>query len=615
VIWWAGITRSAEINVVQIIYFSHFKFIIIIMAMFLKSGEDDDMDFGSGSGSKLASLFGFNQESSDKNQSLTYTAPKQPRKDSGRREAAEKSQASSAMACLHAVPVTAYKFEKGQYVNQGKVGAAIVGSQEISNYKMILYKGKQQQIVAVMISTQFKFTVQPNNYANIYDDQRQNWSILFDTKDAVVAFAKHVALAMANSVGKNELKSTVIQDLVVGEGFSLGKGDMAEIKYTGWLMNQNTFGQVFDKNVNAEKPFRLKLGKGKVIKGWEEGVVGMKTDGLRLLIVPPSLAYGSQGMGNRVPPDSTLIFEVEVIKMKTNKDKSDSPRSATSGLSDSESSSDVKPVKPPKPRSPSVNSVGNVRKRAESVTEQLASSPKSNKANIISRMAKMGQPMLPLHGAIPAQLSDDSDADEVEATKAESLPVEVPASEVPTANKSVASNESSTKQSSESSTSKSHSNSSFKPRVVATEAVDGSSVPLQVNPHQQLSLLQTNPYIQHASMMSSAAFPSPGFQQQHVLPQYLPMQSVPSSSSGADSHLSILLSETRTQNTELRFNLSKISDKVDTVINKIDNMKAGYSPSSSLVPSSGMSLLEPSMLLHSIEKMVQENTSLRKELD
>uniref|UniRef100_A0A3B5LL78 peptidylprolyl isomerase n=1 Tax=Xiphophorus couchianus TaxID=32473 RepID=A0A3B5LL78_9TELE len=76
--------------------------------------------------------------------------------------------------------------------------------------------------------------------------------------------------------------------------------------------------QMFDSNQNKDKLLRLKIGAGKVIKGWEEGMLGMKKAGRRLIIIPPTLAYGAKGVPNRVPPNSTLIFEVELRAKKIN---------------------------------------------------------------------------------------------------------------------------------------------------------------------------------------------------------------------------------------------------------------------------------------------------------
>ena len=100
-------------------------------------------------------------------------------------------------------------------------------------------------------------------------------------------------------------------DLKVGTGDKAKKGDTVEVHYTGWLMN----GKKFDSSVDRGEPFEFKLG-GKVIKGWNEGVAGMKVGGKRKLIIPSKLAYGEEGRGDVIPPNAELTFEVELLKIK-----------------------------------------------------------------------------------------------------------------------------------------------------------------------------------------------------------------------------------------------------------------------------------------------------------
>jgi len=99
-------------------------------------------------------------------------------------------------------------------------------------------------------------------------------------------------------------------DVKVGDGAEAKSGDTVEVDYTGWLVN----GMKFDSSVDRNQPFQFPLGAGRVIKGWDEGVAGMKVGGIRKLIIPPDLAYGSRGVGP-IPPDSTLIFEVKLLKV------------------------------------------------------------------------------------------------------------------------------------------------------------------------------------------------------------------------------------------------------------------------------------------------------------
>jgi len=101
-------------------------------------------------------------------------------------------------------------------------------------------------------------------------------------------------------------------DLKVGTGDTAKKGDTVEVHYTGWLKN----GKKFDSSLDRGKPFAFQLGAGRVIKGWDEGVAGMKVGGKRKLIIPSKLAYGEAGAGEVIPPNAELTFEVELLKIK-----------------------------------------------------------------------------------------------------------------------------------------------------------------------------------------------------------------------------------------------------------------------------------------------------------
>jgi FKBP-type peptidyl-prolyl cis-trans isomerase len=101
------------------------------------------------------------------------------------------------------------------------------------------------------------------------------------------------------------------EDLKVGEGAAAKSGDRVEVHYTGWLEN----GTKFDSSLDRGNPFPFPLGAGRVIKGWDEGVVGMKVGGKRKLTIPPALGYADRGAGGVIPPNATLIFEVELLKI------------------------------------------------------------------------------------------------------------------------------------------------------------------------------------------------------------------------------------------------------------------------------------------------------------
>ena len=101
-------------------------------------------------------------------------------------------------------------------------------------------------------------------------------------------------------------------DEKVGDGTEAKSGNNVEVHYTGTLKN----GKKFDSSRDRNEPFSFPLGRGKVIKGWDEGVAGMKEGGKRKLMIPPELGYGARGAGNVIPANAELIFEVELLKVK-----------------------------------------------------------------------------------------------------------------------------------------------------------------------------------------------------------------------------------------------------------------------------------------------------------
>jgi FKBP-type peptidyl-prolyl cis-trans isomerase len=107
----------------------------------------------------------------------------------------------------------------------------------------------------------------------------------------------------------DELK---IEDIVVGTGDEAVFGKKVTVNYSGTLIDGTKFDSSYDRGV----PFSFNLGAGEVIKGWDQGVVGMKVGGKRKLTIPSSLGYGASGAGSVIPPDATLIFEVELLKVE-----------------------------------------------------------------------------------------------------------------------------------------------------------------------------------------------------------------------------------------------------------------------------------------------------------
>ncbi|MFV0679550.1 FKBP-type peptidyl-prolyl cis-trans isomerase [Ottowia sp.] len=104
-----------------------------------------------------------------------------------------------------------------------------------------------------------------------------------------------------------------ITDVQMGTGAEARKGQTVSVHYTGWLYNNGQQGAKFDSSRDRGQPFEFSLGAGMVIKGWDEGVAGMKVGGQRTLIIPPEMGYGARGAGGVIPPNATLKFDVELL--------------------------------------------------------------------------------------------------------------------------------------------------------------------------------------------------------------------------------------------------------------------------------------------------------------
>ena len=106
------------------------------------------------------------------------------------------------------------------------------------------------------------------------------------------------------------------EDTKVGGGAAPKSGQTCVMHYTGWLWENGAKGAKFDSSVDRGRPFSFPLGQGRVIKGWDEGVASMQIGGQRTLLIPPELGYGSRGAGGVIPPNATLLFEVELLEVR-----------------------------------------------------------------------------------------------------------------------------------------------------------------------------------------------------------------------------------------------------------------------------------------------------------
>jgi peptidylprolyl isomerase len=141
---------------------------------------------------------------------------------------------------------------------------------------------------------------------------------VFATALVVVPAASVPTIAAAQTAGKIMTTPSGLQiiDSTVGTGASPKPGQTCVMHYTGWLYEDGKKGKKFDSSVDRNEPFEFPIGRGRVIGGWDEGVATMKVGGKRTLIIPPALGYGARGAGGVIPPNATLMFDVELLGVK-----------------------------------------------------------------------------------------------------------------------------------------------------------------------------------------------------------------------------------------------------------------------------------------------------------
>ncbi|KAM5298498.1 FK506-binding protein 15 [Ctenodactylus gundi] len=576
--------------------------------------DEDDTDFLSPSGgAKLASLFGLDQAPAGHgNEFFHYTAPKQPKKSQGTAGTGNQTTPKTAPATtgtstvLVAAAVLAYRYTNGQYVKQGKFGAAVLGNHTAREYKILLYISQQQPVTVARIHVNFELTVRPNNYSTFYDDQRQNWSIMFESEKAAVEFNKEVCIAKCNST--SSLEAVISQDLVVAEGPAVEVGDSLEVAYTSWLFQNHMLGQVFDSTANKDKLLRLKLGSGKVIKGWEDGMLGMQKGGKRLLIIPPACAAGSEGViGWTQPMNSTLVFEVEVKRVKFARDSASDGHSVSSRGSAAPSpipgadSLSAEPAVSPPTLVPFKSGEPAPRTKSNSLSEQLTttSNPDTVKAKLISRMAKMGQPMLPI---FPPQLdSSDSEIEDVNSLRGAGQPLVTPSIQP--------------------SLQPAHPVLPQMTSQAPQPSVSGLQIPsaslMQVAPLDSRSAVSGNAQsFQPYAGMQAYTYPQASAVTSQLQPAR-PLYPVPLSHAphfqGSGDMASFLMTEARQHNTEIRMAVSKVADKVDHLMTKVEELQKHSGGNSMLIPSMSVTM-ETSMIMSNIQRIIQENERLKQEI-
>jgi FKBP-type peptidyl-prolyl cis-trans isomerase FkpA len=147
-------------------------------------------------------------------------------------------------------------------------------------------------------------------------------------RGAVLSFAIAICIAVAaiactepesTSMGQSTVTELMKQDIRVGTGNEAAAGRNVSVHYTGWLYDESKpdhKGKKFDSSRDRNDPFTFRLGAGHVIRGWDDGVAGKKVGGQRTLTIPPALGYGARGAGRDIPPNATLVFDVELLDVR-----------------------------------------------------------------------------------------------------------------------------------------------------------------------------------------------------------------------------------------------------------------------------------------------------------
>lgn len=135
----------------------------------------------------------------------------------------------------------------------------------------------------------------------------------------VTACQQQGETGMSDDTGDAGIAELQITDVVNGDGETAQSGQEVIVHYTGWLYDPHqpdNKGKKFDSSVDRDQPFSFRLGAGQVIQGWDQGFAGMQTGGKRILVIPPDMGYGARGAGGVIPPNATLMFEVELLGVR-----------------------------------------------------------------------------------------------------------------------------------------------------------------------------------------------------------------------------------------------------------------------------------------------------------
>ncbi|XP_071517566.1 uncharacterized protein [Panulirus ornatus] len=549
--------------------------------------EDDDEDFTptSTTSSKLSTLFGGKPD--NKSSSLKYVPPKQPRPDqtnssgsSGAKSSApspSKQQitapATQSTAVLIAAPVHAFLYVNGVAQSQGRVMCCILGNYAEKNFQVIMYRSKQDHLTRTRIHQHFTFTVLPKNYGNFTDDQQRNWSVMFEAAqygDFVTQMG--VCCALVRSSAGSSVPFT--QDVTVGEGPALKEGDQAQISLSTWNI---TDGKKGDQIEEMKTGHRIKLRD--VTGNWMAGLVGAQKNTRRLIFTQDGSA--------------PKIYDITVERVKQkggdqsgrNTPQVDTQQGLREGSSDGSETLD--------------SSTKDVAGNLKEVTGPTV------KASLVSRMARVGHPLLPCRPLDNHTLPTDSESEVEEISRRKNLRHNSGSVEELAATPAIRSRASSARSDS--------------------QRPEPAPRPPHLSSHTQPLVVYQSSWQQPGILPAGYSTAASGPSGPHgVVSQQLPPASDPT--------LPLLFSETRSQNTELKIIVSKISDKIDSLMNKIETKEqqqqyGGTFGHSGVVPlrmmhphqeqyfHNSVVSADPHGLLTQITSIVNENDEMKTKLD
>ncbi|XP_032682871.1 FK506-binding protein 15 isoform X2 [Odontomachus brunneus] len=444
--------------------------------------DDDEPDFVPSGGSNLAAIFGLQSKVGDPHV-VKQTASK---KSNTRYNIQQTTSSPSKTEVLIAKAIHAFKLQKGRYVSMKKLGMALIGNVTTRVYQIILYKNKQEYISVATVTRDFVYTVQANNYSSYYDDNKENWSILFENNESYLEFVTEVGLSRYFAVQKKG-EDVIYQDLMPSDTDVIAKeGDNICIKY----FVGTEIVQPFKTNFAMLQTMTVEISTD---NNWERSLLGSGKGLKRVLFLPPNKQIS---LGPGFPKERDIMLIIEITDIQVPEDNSFIPNVSTSG-----------------------------------------------KASIISRMAKMGQSILP---KIPVPLTTDSEDTEDDVPHKSPRHKKIDQAEAVLQNKNSLHEQTEEK--------KSNAQKVTGPEAEVPSVVSNTYKPLVAAP--PLTSQWTPPYFPgHYVAMDNQMYP---------VPQTV-NRTVPAA---LDPGINVLLSENRITNAEIRMGMSKISDNVQKLLDK-----------------------------------------------